>query len=121
MTFDPAQISGADIRQKFMALLKERILVIDGATGTALQELDLTAEDFGGEDLYGCNENLILTRPEVIRSVHRSYLEAGADCIETNTFGATPLVLDEYSLGHLALEVNEVGAQLASGLSEDPW
>lgn len=113
MTFDPAQISGADIRQKFMSILKERILVIDGATGTALQELDLTAEDFGGEDLYGCNENLILTRPEVIRSVHRSYLEAGADCIETNTFGATPLVLDEYELGHLALEVNEVGAQLA--------
>lgn len=113
MTFDPAQISGADIRQKFMSILKERILVIDGATGTALQELDLTAEDFGGEELYGCNENLILTRPEVIRSVHRSYLEAGADCIETNTFGATPLVLDEYELGHLALEVNEVGAQLA--------
>ena len=96
-----------------MSILKERILVIDGATGTALQELDLTAEDFGGEDLYGCNENLILTRPEIIRSVHRSYMEAGADCIETNTFGATPLVLDEYSLGHLALEINEVGAQLA--------
>ncbi|MAJ28855.1 methionine synthase [bacterium TMED181] len=96
-----------------MDILKERILVIDGATGTALQELDLTAEDFGGEDLYGCNENLILTRPEVIRSVHRRYLEAGADCIETNTFGATPLVLDEYSLGHLALEINEVGAKLA--------
>ena len=113
MTFDPAQISGAEIRQRFMSILKERILVIDGATGTALQELDLTAEDFGGEDLYGCNENLILTRPEVIRSVHRSYLEAGADCIETNTFGATPLVLDEYELGHLALEVNEVGAQIA--------
>ena len=51
MTFDPAQISGAEIRQRFMSILKERILVIDGATGTALQELDLTAEDFGGEDL----------------------------------------------------------------------
>ena len=113
MTFDPAQISGAEIRQRFMSILKERVLVIDGATGTELQELDLTEEDFGGEDLYGCNENLILTRPEVIRSVHRRYLEAGADCIETNTFGATPLVLDEYELGHLALEVNEVGAQLA--------
>ena len=113
MTFDPAQTSREDVRQKFMEILKERILVIDGATGTALQELDLTAEDFGGEDLYGCNENLILTRPEVIRSVHRRYLEAGADCIETNTFGATPLVLDEYSLGHLALEINEVGAKLA--------
>ncbi|OUU20953.1 MAG: methionine synthase, partial [Planctomycetia bacterium TMED53] len=101
------------MRNRFMEILQDRILVIDGATGTELQELDLTAEDFGGEDLDGCNENLILTRPEVIRSVHRKYLEAGADCIETNTFGATPLVLDEYSLGHLALEINEVGAQLA--------
>ena len=113
MTVDPSTISKAEIRNRFMEILQDRILVIDGATGTELQELDLTAEDFGGEDLDGCNENLILTRPEVIRSVHRKYLEAGADCIETNTFGATPLVLDEYSLGHLALEINEVGAQLA--------
>jgi len=113
MTVDPATISKSDVRSQFMEILQQRILVIDGATGTALQELDLTADDFGGEDLFGCNENLVLTRPEIIRSVHRSYLEAGADCIETNTFGATPLVLDEYALGHHALEINELGARLA--------
>ena len=113
MTFDPAQVSGEEVRQRFLDVLKERILVLDGATGTALQELNLTAEDFGGEDLDGCNENLLLTRPDAISSVHRSYLKAGADCLETNTFGATPMVLDEYSLGHLALEINEIGAKLA--------
>ncbi|MDG1454872.1 MAG: methionine synthase, partial [Planctomycetota bacterium] len=113
MTFDPSKFTKSEIRARFMDQLAQQILIIDGATGTALQELDLTAEDFGGEDLAGCNENLILTRPNVIRSVHRKYLEAGADCIETNTFGATPIVLDEYDLGSLAYEINEKGARLA--------
>ena len=113
MTFDPSKFTKSEIRARFMDQLAQQILIIDGATGTALQELDLTAEDFGGEDLAGCNENLILTRPNVIRSVHRKYLEAGADCIETNTFGATPIVLDEYDLGSQAYEINEKGARLA--------
>ncbi len=78
--------------------LAERILVLDGATGTAMQDANLTAEDFGGPELEGCNENLCATRPDVVDRVHASYLEAGADIVETNTFGATPLVLDEYGL-----------------------
>ncbi|MGE4620276.1 MAG: methionine synthase [Planctomycetota bacterium] len=109
----PSDFTSEEIRDRFLAQLRERILVIDGATGTALQERDLTAEDFGGEDLAGCNENLVLTRPEVIRSVHQDYLQAGSDCIETNTFGATPLVLDEYDLGSKAEEINIVASQLA--------
>ncbi|TMA19879.1 MAG: hypothetical protein E6J85_11090, partial [Deltaproteobacteria bacterium] len=87
-------------------LLDERVLVIDGAMGTALQDLNLSAADFGGAELEGCNENLNLTKPEAIRGIHRGYLEAGADILETNTFGGTPLVLAEYGLQDRALEIN---------------
>lgn len=93
--------------------LAKRILVIDGAMGTALQAKNLTAKDFGGEEYEGCNENLILTRPDVIESVHENYLKAGCDIVETNTFGATPLVMDEYHLGSKAYEINVKAAQIA--------
>ncbi len=79
-------------------LLRERILVLDGAMGTMLQQAQLTAADFGGPDLEGCNENLVLTRPDVISGIHRQYFEAGADIVETNTFGSTSIVLAEYGL-----------------------
>ena len=98
---------------RLKAALDERVLVIDGAMGTAIQNVALTAADFGGPDLEGCNENLCLTRPDVIRAIHRSYLEAGADILETNTFGSTPLVLAEYGLQAKAQELNRVAAQLA--------
>ena len=110
---NPSDFTAEQIRDRFLSLLKERILIIDGATGTALQERNLTSDDFGGEDLAGCNENLVLTRPDVIRAIHQSYLEAGSDCIETNTFGATELVLDEYGLGPKAEEINFIASQLA--------
>lgn len=93
--------------------LKKRILIMDGAMGTMLQRANLTAEDFGGEALDGCNENLNLTAPTVIANIHREYLEAGADIIETNTFGATSIVLDEYQLGYKAYEINKIAAQIA--------
>ncbi|MFC4077570.1 methionine synthase [Salinithrix halophila] len=93
--------------------LEEKILILDGAMGTQLQEANLSPEDFGGEEYDGCNENLNLTRPDVIRRIHENYLEAGADIIETNTFGATALVLAEYGLEEKALEINRVAAQLA--------
>ncbi|HEX5038278.1 MAG TPA: homocysteine S-methyltransferase family protein, partial [bacterium] len=93
--------------------MKQRILVLDGAMGTMLQQRDLTAADFGGPDLEGCNENLVLTRPDVILDIHRKYYEAGADIVETNTFGATPLVLGEYGLSDKAREINRKAAELA--------
>ena len=93
--------------------LQERILIMDGAMGTMLQNAQLTEEDFGGEALDGCNENLVLTRPDVLRKIHTLYLEAGADLICTNTFGATPLVLDDYDIGYKAEEINKRAAQLA--------
>lgn len=79
--------------------------------GTMIQNADLTAEDFGGEEYEGCNEYLNVTAPHIISTIHRQYLEASADLIETNTFGATKLVLDEYGLGHLAYELNVKAAQ----------
>ncbi|BDH63341.1 methionine synthase [Lysinibacillus sp. PLM2] len=105
--------------------LKKRILIIDGAMGTMLQRENLTAEDFGGEALEGCNENLVLTRPDVLTNIHRAYLESGADIICTNTFGGTPLVLNEYGLGYKAEEINKRAVQLAKQavleFSTDEW
>ncbi|MBG9811747.1 methionine synthase [Bacillus endophyticus] len=93
--------------------LQKRILIVDGAMGTMIQNANLTAEDFGGEEYEGCNEYLSKTKPELIQSIHEQYLEAGADIIETNTFGGTALVLDEYDLGSLTFELNVASAKLA--------
>ncbi|MGE3166477.1 MAG: methionine synthase [Planctomycetota bacterium] len=93
--------------------MSTRILVLDGAMGTAIQDLGLSAEDFGGEEYNGCNEVLVKTRPDAIRGIHRAYLEAGADCIETNTFGSASVVLAEYDLAPMAEELSFIAAQLA--------
>ena len=87
------------------------VLVFDGATGTSLQQLNLTAADFGGEELEGCNENLVVTRPDAVQSVHRLFLDAGCDVIETDTFGAANVVLAEYGLEEQAS--NSIVAELA--------
>lgn len=105
-----------DRKQRVQALreaLGRRILVLDGAMGTAIQQRDLGPADFGGAELEGCNENLVLTRPDVIRSIHEAYLEAGADIVETNTFGGTPLVLGEYGLQDKTDAINLAAARLA--------
>jgi len=94
-------------------LPRERILCIDGAMGTALQARDLTAEDFGGAKYEGCNEYLVITRPDVITDIHNKYLEAGADIVETDTFGSTGLVLAEYGLQERAYEITRRAAELA--------
>lgn len=93
--------------------LEKRILIIDGAMGTMIQNADLSAEDFGGEEYDGCNEYLNIIRPDVLEGVHDAYLEAGADIICTNTFGGTPVVLDEYGLGHRAAEINKKAVEIA--------
>ncbi len=94
-------------------LLRERILILDGAMGTMLQQANLTAADFGGADLEGCNENLVLSRPDVVLEIHRKYLHAGSDIIETNSFGSTPVVLAEYGLGEQARRISRVASELA--------
>jgi len=112
-------------KTSFIEQLKNRILVMDGAMGTMLQRAELTPEDFGGEQFDGCNEHLNLTAPSVIADIHREYLEAGADIIETNTFGATSIVLDEYELGFKAYELNKIAAMIAvrevMKASTDEW
>jgi 5-methyltetrahydrofolate--homocysteine methyltransferase len=105
-------------KASFTDQLKKRILIMDGAMGTMLQRANLTADDFGGEEFEGCNENLNLTAPLVIESIHEEYLLAGADIIETNTFGATSIVLDEYDLGHKAYEINKTAALLAKKVAD---
>jgi len=100
--------------------LASRVLVLDGAAGTSFQARELSAEDFGGADLEGCNENLIITRPDVIRDLHNCYLEVGADIVETNTFGGTPLVLAEYDLQDKYYEINLKSAQMARECA-DEW
>ncbi|UOQ44498.1 methionine synthase [Halobacillus salinarum] len=97
----------------FNQQLENKIMVLDGAMGTMLQQADLSPEDFGGEEYDGCNEYLNLTYPSLLDSIHAAYLEAGSDIIETNTFGATNLVLDEYNLGHLAEKINKKAAEIA--------
>ena len=106
-------LSISDRRARLREDLDGRILCLDGATGTGLQGVELTPEDFGGPELDGCNENLCLTRPDVVLNLHRTYLKAGADIVETNTFGGTPLVLAEYDLQHLTYEINTVAAEQA--------
>jgi 5-methyltetrahydrofolate--homocysteine methyltransferase len=109
----PAPDSKTERSQELEAALAERILVLDGAMGTAIQGRQLTAADFGGPELDGCNEVLVVSRPDVILDIHRGYLEAGADILETDTFGGTPLVLAEYGLADRARELNRVAAELA--------
>src|SRR5256885_8098745 len=101
------------------ALLSQRILVLDGAMGTMLQQRHLSAEDFGGAVLEGCNENLVRTRPDVVLDIHRKYFEAGSDIIETNSFGGTPIVLAEYGLSEVAGELNRQAAALARKAADE--
>jgi len=101
-----------EIEQALRELMGQRVLVLDGAMGTMLQQRDLSAKDFGGAALEGCNEILVRTRPDVVLDIHRKYFAAGADIVETNTFGGTPLVLGEYGLSAEAHELNRKAAEL---------
>ena len=93
------------------------VLVFDGGMGTNLQTQELTAEDFGGAEYEGCNEYLVHTKPEAVEKVHRGFLEAGADVIETDTFGGTAMVLAEYDLADKAYYLNKTAAELAKKLT----
>ena len=101
------------------SLLQKRILIIDGAMGTQIQARGLGPDDFGGADYEGCNEYLNITRPDVIAEIHRDYLVAGADIVETNTFGATALVLGEYDLAEHTRRVNREGASIARTIADE--
>lgn len=111
--------------QNLPEILTQRIVILDGAMGTMIQQYKLTESDYRGarfaahsSDVKGNNELLSLTRPEVISEIHEQYLAAGADLIETNTFGATSIAQDDYDLPELAYEMNLVSAQLAKKACE---
>jgi 5-methyltetrahydrofolate--homocysteine methyltransferase len=108
----------SDRRDALQQALCDRILVLDGAMGTAVQALDLSADDFGGPELEGCNENLVLTRPDAIQRIHQGYLDAGADLIETDSFGGTRIVLAEYGLQDQVYAINHAAARLAREVAE---
>jgi 5-methyltetrahydrofolate--homocysteine methyltransferase len=105
--------------KNFLDLLKEKIVVFDGAMGTNLMSQNLTIEDFGGANFENCSENLIYTRPDAVLKVHQAFLEVGSDVIETNTFGGNTIVLQEFGIAHLAYDVNLKAAQMAKQIAND--
>lgn len=105
--------SGENLSKELRDELSRRILVMDGATGTALEALAPTTADFGGDHLVGCNESLLLYAPHLVESLHKSYIEAGADILETDTFNGSTIVLAEYGLQDKTYEINRIAAEIA--------
>ncbi|HKO96262.1 MAG TPA: methionine synthase [Pyrinomonadaceae bacterium] len=103
----------------FLETLKDRIVVFDGAMGTNLQVQNLTLDDFGGLRFEGCNENLLVTRPDAVENVHAAFLEVGCDVIETNSFNGTPVDFEEYGIGDKAYDMNVLAAQVAKRVAAD--
>ena len=101
---------------EFIRLLHEKIVVFDGAMGTEIQKRNLTPDDFAGDD--GLNEILVVTRPDVIKEIHASYYEAGSDVVETDTFGSSSIVLDEYDKGAQAFELSKQAAKIAKEVAQ---
>src|SRR5580698_8659063 len=114
------------IHKSIQDRLKESILIIDGAMGTMIQRHKLEEKDYRGErfkdwpsDLVGNNDLLSLTQPQIIEGIHREYLEAGADILETNTFNANAVSLSDYGMQELAYELNYAGAALARKAADE--
>ena len=105
-------------RPGYLDALQDRVLIFDGAMGTNIQRHQLTAEDFGGPELEGCNDHLVLTRPDVIRSIHESFLAVGCDVVETCTFQSTPRRLAEWGLKEKAHEMNVAAARIARAAAD---
>lgn len=105
--------------RRYLDALEKKVLVFDGAMGTSLQTQDLTAEHFGGEQYNGCNDYLVISYPEAVEKVHRSFLEVGVDVLETDTFRSNRLTMQEYNLQDRIIEINVAAAQLARRLADE--
>ena len=103
----------------YLEAVKQRVVIFDGAMGTSLQLADLTAEDYGGPTLEGCSEAVVLHRPDVVKAIHRSFLDVGCDVVEANAFGAFGVVLAEYDLQDRVEEINLTAARLAREAAEE--
>ena len=104
---------------KLLETLKERIVVFDGAMGTNLQVQNLSLDDFGGPRFEGCNENLLVTRPDAVEKVHAGFLDVGCDVVETNSFNGTPVDFSEYDIADKTYDMNVLAAQLAKRVASD--
>lgn len=105
--------------RRYLDSLEQKVLVFDGAMGTSLQMQNLTAEHFGGEQYNGCNDFLVISYPEAVEKVHRSFLEVGVDVLETNTFRSNRITMQEYGLQDRVIEINETAARLARKLADE--
>src|SRR6478672_3107600 len=107
-----------EIKSRYLDELGRRVLVYDGAMGTNIQRYNLSAEDFGGKSLEGCNDHLVLTRPDVIQEIHESFLAVGCDVVETCTFQSTPRRLHEWGLGEKVRGINVAAARIARAAAD---
>lgn len=105
--------------RRYLDALQDRVLIFDGAMGTSLQNQNLTAEHFGGEQYNGCNDYLVISYPQAVEQVHRSFLEVGVDVIETDTFRSNRITLGEYGLGDQTVEINRTAAALARKVADE--
>ncbi len=105
--------------RNYLDALEQKVLVFDGAMGTSLQTQNLTAEHFGGEQYNGCNDFLVISYPEAVEKVHRSFLEVGVDVLETDTFRSNRITMAEYNLQDRVIEINETAARLARRLADE--
>src|SRR3970282_264070 len=103
---------------RYLDALARRVLVFDGAMGTSIQRYNLSAGDFGGEKLWGCNDHLVISKPQVIEEIHSSFLKIGCDVLETCTFRANRLTMREYGLQDRVVELNCTAAQLARRVAD---
>lgn len=104
--------------RRYLDAIADHVVIYDGAMGTSIQRYNLTAEDFGGERYDGCNDYLVITRPDVIEEIHASFLHVGSEVLETNTFRANRLTLAEYGLQDRVLEINRTAAQISRRIAD---
>ena len=102
----------------YLEAVRERVVIFDGATGTNLQRMDLTADDFGGPQFEGCNEILVDTRPDAIAQLHRSFFDVGCEVVETDSFGSLSYTLAEYGIADRAHELNVKAARIAREVAD---
>jgi len=105
--------------RRYLDAVEEGVVIFDGAMGTSIQSYDLTADDFGGTSLEGCNDYLVITRPDVIKEIHASFLDVGSMVVETDTFRSNRLTLGEYNLQDEVLEINRTAARIAKEVAEE--